>query len=293
MDLEILQDYLVLCETGNFTRAATRRNISQAAFSRRIQSLENWFGAQLVDRSTVPVSFTENGQTVEKEARETLENAFSIRSKIASGSKTFSIGIEVSMPHVIAGTSFPDWWRIWSKGKDIKARTRIGNVSEAIANFLSGSSDLLICHRSEDIPVLLDLREFESKIVSDDEFALYAAKNSKYLEIDKSLKSNLEIPLIFYHSGAYFSRVVEIILERLNNFPSGPIIVESEMSQVVMECIISDMGIGWLPNCIIPQKREDELHRIDFPKSTEKLPVHVFTRKRKRSLATSLIWQGI
>ncbi|MGL4976364.1 MAG: LysR family transcriptional regulator, partial [Bosea sp. (in: a-proteobacteria)] len=40
MDIRWLQDFLTVAETGNFTRAAERRNASQAAFSRRIQSLE-------------------------------------------------------------------------------------------------------------------------------------------------------------------------------------------------------------------------------------------------------------
>ena len=48
MELRWLQDFLMVAETGNFTRAAEKRNTSQAAFSRRIKSLEAWLGFDLI-----------------------------------------------------------------------------------------------------------------------------------------------------------------------------------------------------------------------------------------------------
>ncbi|MGH8818064.1 MAG: LysR family transcriptional regulator, partial [Achromobacter pestifer] len=58
MDTRWLQDFITLSEVRNFTRAAEARNLSQAAFSRRIQSLENWVGARLIDRSAFPTQLT-------------------------------------------------------------------------------------------------------------------------------------------------------------------------------------------------------------------------------------------
>ena len=62
MELEWLQDFICLANTGSFSHASEHRNISQSAFSRRIQALENWIGAELVDRHTHPVVLTEAGQ---------------------------------------------------------------------------------------------------------------------------------------------------------------------------------------------------------------------------------------
>ncbi len=58
MELGWLEDFLALRELGSFTAAAERRNISQSAFSRRIQSLEDWLGVTLIDRSVRPHRFT-------------------------------------------------------------------------------------------------------------------------------------------------------------------------------------------------------------------------------------------
>ena len=40
MDMNWLDDVLILLEEGNMTRAAARRNITQPAFSRRIEALK-------------------------------------------------------------------------------------------------------------------------------------------------------------------------------------------------------------------------------------------------------------
>ncbi|GAB2869899.1 hypothetical protein GCM10027277_43970 [Pseudoduganella ginsengisoli] len=63
MDTKWAEDFLSLAETRSFTRAASARHSSQAAFSRRIQSLESWVGAELVDRSSSPLSLTPAGQS--------------------------------------------------------------------------------------------------------------------------------------------------------------------------------------------------------------------------------------
>ncbi|MGB7318893.1 MAG: LysR family transcriptional regulator, partial [Planktotalea sp.] len=61
MDLNWLGDFECLARTLNFTRAATERNITQSAFSRRIKALESWVGAPLINRAHYPVQLTDAG----------------------------------------------------------------------------------------------------------------------------------------------------------------------------------------------------------------------------------------
>lgn len=67
-----LQDFIALIETGSFSEAAKRRNSSQSAFSRRIQALESWLGARVVDRATQPVTVTPAGMAFFSRAKELL-----------------------------------------------------------------------------------------------------------------------------------------------------------------------------------------------------------------------------
>ena len=59
MNLSWLEDFLALAASGNFSRAAEERHMTQPAFSRRIRALEEWLGAELFDRSTQPARLTE------------------------------------------------------------------------------------------------------------------------------------------------------------------------------------------------------------------------------------------
>ncbi|MGH1539790.1 MAG: LysR family transcriptional regulator [Arenicella sp.] len=61
IDTKWLQDFLILSKTHSFSRSAEQRYVSQATFSRRIQSLEYAVGKTLVDRTTSPVTLTKNG----------------------------------------------------------------------------------------------------------------------------------------------------------------------------------------------------------------------------------------
>ena len=63
METKWLEDFISLAETHNFSRSAALRHVTQPAFSRRIQSLENWLGIDLVDRTSYPTRLTPAGAT--------------------------------------------------------------------------------------------------------------------------------------------------------------------------------------------------------------------------------------
>ena len=62
MNLSWLDDFLALAASGNFSRAADERHMTQPAFSRRIRALEEWLGAELFDRSSQPAKLTPAGE---------------------------------------------------------------------------------------------------------------------------------------------------------------------------------------------------------------------------------------
>ena len=62
MELKWLEDFLSLWDTENFRIAAQQRCVSQPAFSRRIQALEAWIDAPLIDRTRQPCQLTQAGK---------------------------------------------------------------------------------------------------------------------------------------------------------------------------------------------------------------------------------------
>lgn len=61
-DLSELRSFLSVVETGSFAKAATQLDISTAAISRRIASLESLLGSQLIVRTTRRLDLTDAGK---------------------------------------------------------------------------------------------------------------------------------------------------------------------------------------------------------------------------------------
>ncbi|NKX17073.1 LysR family transcriptional regulator [Ochrobactrum pseudogrignonense] len=62
MDIDLFEDFIILADELNFSAAAARRNVTQPAFSRRIQMLEQWIGAPLLSRTSRSVTLTQAGR---------------------------------------------------------------------------------------------------------------------------------------------------------------------------------------------------------------------------------------
>lgn len=74
MDVQQLRNFLVLCNTLNFRKAAEQVNIVQPALSKQIQLLESELGAVLFDRSNRSVQLTEAGLYFRDEADRILHD---------------------------------------------------------------------------------------------------------------------------------------------------------------------------------------------------------------------------
>ena len=74
MDIQQIKNFLTLCDTLNFRKAAEQINIVQPALSKQIQLLEGEMGAMLFNRSKRAVTLTEAGKFFQKEARRILQD---------------------------------------------------------------------------------------------------------------------------------------------------------------------------------------------------------------------------
>ena len=73
-DLHDLQAFSAAAELGNFRKAAQAVHISQPAFSRRIDKLENALGVKLIDRSTRSMNLTGVGRDFARKVRLLLDD---------------------------------------------------------------------------------------------------------------------------------------------------------------------------------------------------------------------------
>ena len=109
MQIKWLDDLLAIAEWKNFSRAAEERCVTQSALSRRIRSLEEWVGVELVDRGTYPVQLTAAGRLFCAESRETVSGLLKLRSTLREGERMPGRSIQVTAGHSLSMTFLPKW----------------------------------------------------------------------------------------------------------------------------------------------------------------------------------------
>ncbi|MDZ7906431.1 MAG: LysR family transcriptional regulator [Cypionkella sp.] len=290
MDIRWLQDFLALAEMRNFTRAAEFRAISQAAFSRRIQSLEHWLGTALVVKGTQPVRLTEAGAQFQTEAAAAVERLLSSRATIRAGQFDVMSQIRLAMPNALARSDFRGLLGAIGGGKT-SFSVIVGTTSDVTARYLAGDADILIAHHcpalaGSDGPQELALHE--RLTLRQESFAPYAAIGAQF---DFPGSGRASFPLIAYAQRAYFAQVFEAILERNEGAAAYRIAVQCDMTDVLKEVIAAGRGIGWLPQSAV--EAGAQIAPIGGPEWAMQLQVCAWRPARAPSPEVAAFWGAL
>lgn len=294
MDTGWLQDFMVLAETGSFTRAAAIRNISQAAFSRRMQALESWAGVMLIDRSTHPARLTAEGERFHAEMADTLHRLIDVRTALSRPAYYGKAQVRIALPHVLAGSRFSRWWKDWAHGTGMFANAMIGNVTDIVASFVAGGADILVCHHGKELPLVLDPKLFMRCTVERD--VLRPFYNSQAADLGALEFPGTEanpLPLLMYSKGAYFARLVDMIVDQAPAKLHADLRVEAPMSDVLRDCAAKGLGVAWLPQCAIHGDYEKLLTPVREECWSMDLDIVAFAHRAPRSPAAEQMWNRI
>lgn len=292
MDTRWLQDFLTLSETGNFTRAAERRNTSQAAFSRRIQNLEFWAGAALIDRSGYPTRLTPAGEQFRQHAAEVLSRLMDARGEIEGRPVSGRDHVRIALPYVISTAGFPGWWQRWTTNRPLGCSLVHGNIHDLAAALASGAADIMICHEAAEQPMLLG-QGFERHAFGRDVLRPWASR--EFLRRQPNAfpgKEGKPIPVLAYSQGVYFARLVELALEAAPQRLFGHRLVESDMADVLCRMAAADLGVAWLPDSTVAASGAD-LVQLGGNAWEMRLNLVAFRPEGQRSRASNDLWEAI
>jgi len=251
MDIRWLQDFLTIAETGNFTRAAEIRNSSQAAFSRRIQSLEQWLGVPLIDRSTFPTTLTAEGERFRERAAEIVLQVADAKGSLTGALVGRRQQVRIALPHALATGRLAPWWAEWSgHGMDDVTCTAVpGNVHDTVTALVSGNADLLICFHTAQQPIHLSA-QYERVVIGAENLRPYvAASLAANVKTHFPGSQRAPLSLLMYSSGAYLGRMVELIIESARPRLIGCRVFEADMADVLRNLALEGRGVAWLPDC--------------------------------------------
>ena len=165
MDINWLEDFLTLCKYRNFRVASEYRFISQPAFSRRINSLETWVGAKLIDRSSQPVHLTDAGELFKPVAQEIVRLAYLSRSDIQVKLREKEEKICFATLSTLAQYFVPSWLKCLQEDIDseiFNVRTDFANVEDYLCALDEGEVDFFICYEDPTEMLLNDMKKYTS-----------------------------------------------------------------------------------------------------------------------------------
>ena len=262
METKWLEDFVSLAETRSFSRSALLRHVTQPAFSRRIQSLEAWAGADLVDRSSYPTSLTPAGETLYGQALEILQSLQSTRAMLRGHASAGQDVIEFAVPHTLAFTFFPAWVSgLRDAFGPIKSRLIALNVHDAAMRLVEGGCDVLISYHHASEPLQLDAEHYDMVTLGQEVLAPYGKVGGDGQAL-WTLPGTAQKPLPYlgYAPGAYLGRVTDLILKQAGAAIHLDRVYETDMAEGLKVMALEGHGIAFLPFSAV--QKEVATHKL-------------------------------
>ncbi len=250
MELIWFEDFLELCRTGNFSRAAESRNVTQPAFSRRIRALEEWLGVSVFDRATQPVTLTRAGVELQPLAAALIRRTQETREQVRAAAAGEAATLRFAVTHALSQIFFPGWLRrLEQPGQGWTVHLSSDTLQAVETLLLEGRVQFLMCHRHAAAPPRLPADAFLSVAVADDLLLPCAAPG--LLAGATGDAAVAEAPLLAYSTGSGLGRILRAVLgPRLPRLLAVPVLVADLAGSLRAACLDGG-GLAWLPRSLV------------------------------------------
>lgn len=244
MRYDWLEDILAVIETGSFSRAADRRSITQSAFARRIDTIEQHVGGALFDRRRKPVALLPQARALEPGLRQLRQLQDTILQEAAQIARGGGPSVTLACQHAITATVSPHLVRLFSSGGLEPVRVRSGNRDACLVMLLSGEADLVVSYELPGQPTDIASGFVEQTIGQDRLIPVGLTETAR--AADGTLR------VIAYPPDVFFGDVVE---RRLwTALPAGTVLqrrAETALTLAAYRYALSGIGIAWLPHSLV------------------------------------------
>jgi DNA-binding transcriptional LysR family regulator len=293
VELDWLEDFIALSESGSFSRAAEGRHITQPAFSRRVRALEDWVGTPLFIRSSQGAMLTPAGEQFERGAAGLIRSLAHLRRDAREAGNRETATLHFAATHALSFTFFPGWIR------GVEQRTPVGPVrlvSDSMAAceelMLQGQAQFLLCHQHALAPSRFEPRYFRSEVVGVDALIpLVAAgddgKPRWQLDADETL------PLLGYTAESGLGRIVAAH-HFIDRAPLLETVFAARLAATLLGMAREGGGVAWLPESLAAQDIESG-RLVRAGDATWDVPVEIrlFRPAARQSVAAERFWANL
>jgi DNA-binding transcriptional LysR family regulator len=257
MRLEWLEDVLAVAETGSFQEAADRRRITQSAFSRRIQHIEEQLGVALFDRTRKPVQLLPTTADQRDQIARLANDLRQLVSDLRRGERIASNRVAIASQHALTTSFTPRVVRaIHARHEAAHVRLRSANLDECFSLLLSRQVDIAIVYRlpGEDHPIS---QSFVETIVIGTDRLVPVVATTAADELARQIAAG-ELPYISFPPDVFLGGVLDrVVLNRLHHLTRPIPKAETALTLAALELAMVGVGVAWVPLSLARSRIDD------------------------------------
>jgi LysR family transcriptional regulator, hypochlorite-specific transcription factor HypT len=260
MNLSWLEDFQALAESGNFSRAAEQRHMTQPAFGRRIKALEEWLGTPLFDRSGHPVTLTEPGEWLRGTAEQLLRRVERLPDEARAVADGSASTLRFAATHALSLNFLPAWLRGLERRIAIGPIQLVSDVAaHCEAQLQHGRVQFLLCHGHERAPSGLDPASFVSCEIGGDELLPVCAPDAQRrprFDLDAAPRrgARAALPMLAYSAESGLGRALRSLHGAALEAPGREVVFTAHLATVLRSLALEGRGLAFLPASLV---RED------------------------------------
>ncbi|NAZ96043.1 LysR family transcriptional regulator [Vibrio toranzoniae] len=245
MNIRWLKDFITLADCQKFSVAAKLNTSSQAAFSRRIQQLEQHLKVELFDRSRTPIKMTIEGKRLYPIACELVHISERCEEMIATKNNP----IVIASLHTLACNFFPEWYTHIINNVASPLLTSIDSGVRSVSGYQAALQsqrvDCLLFYQNEFVANYFESDDFHVLKLADDELIWVCGKNFPLVQLTQN-----DIPHLTY---APSSQLLELSAPLLALTPQAQKLstyFQSTISESLLPMAMHGHGVACIPRTV-------------------------------------------
>lgn len=257
MDLKWLDDLVALSEEGSLSRAAIRRNTTQPAFSRRIQAIEDWLGAKVLDRSAKPARISTAITRHIDDIRSMSRSVKRLKNDVQSWDRSHR-HVVIATQHTLSITFFPAFvYKFYRANPRSAVRLRSANRDECFALLMTGQASVLVAYETDDFPVSADNALIERAPLRRDRLVPVVSRDHANRLLPKAGDSG-DLHIIAYPEEVFFGKILaSSVFPELSHSHIITPVCETALVPAVVGLAREGAGIAWVPESILVHANAD------------------------------------
>lgn len=276
MESKHLFTFLVVVETGSFTRAAQKLDYAQSSITAQIQALEAELEQPLFDRISKKIILTDAGRRLLPYAQE-ISKMHTMAENALRSETEISGSLRIGAPESLAAFRLPGIIKEFrSRHPQVQITLKPGACWELTEFVRSGELDLAFLLQPE-----TEYKEMYCDTLIHEVMTLVAPLDHPLLELEEVHPLHLKnVTILHTETGCTYRTLFERHLNSYGVFPDPNL--EFWSIEAIKQCVMAGLGISFLPMITVRRElAEGKLGRLNWNDESQRVATQIAYHSKK------------